>query len=107
MRSCCYGSQCGDGGVLGEGWERARARSDLRAAKMIFLEIGLAWCRTMAFVTLRTLELWHVILCDVTGTWYSQLSFPCPEVVSSSDREIKNLEFQDLKNLNRGLGVLV
>jgi hypothetical protein len=68
MGSCCYGSQCGDGEVLGEGWERARVRSDLRAGKMIFLEIGLAWFRTLAFVSPRILELWHVILCDVMGT---------------------------------------
>ncbi len=57
MGSCCYGSQCGDGEVLGEGWERARARSGLRAGKMIFLEIGLAWFRTLAFVNPRILEL--------------------------------------------------
>ncbi len=42
MGSCCYESPCGDGGVLGEGRERERARSDLRAGEMIFLEIGLA-----------------------------------------------------------------
>lgn len=43
MRSCWYGSQCDDGAVLGEGWERAKARSDLRVGKMIFLKISLAW----------------------------------------------------------------
>lgn len=56
MRSCWYGSQCVDGGVLGEGWVRARARSDLRVGKMIFLKIGLAWFRTLAFVFLQILE---------------------------------------------------
>lgn len=56
MRSCWYGSQCDDGGVLAEGWERARARSDLRVEKMIFLKIGLAWFRTLAFVFPQILE---------------------------------------------------
>jgi hypothetical protein len=72
MRSCWYGRQCDDGGVLGVDWERARARSDLRVGKMIFLEIGLAWCRTMALVSLEFVTRDYV---QRGGHLYSKLSF--------------------------------
>jgi hypothetical protein len=107
MRSCWYGSQCDDGGVLGEDWGRARARSDLRVGKMIFLKIGLAWLKNAGFCNSSNTRMVTRDSVRRGGRLVSQLSLSLVQK-SYLLRIVKyRSDFQDAKIWNQGLGVLV